>query len=147
MSLHFAAVTFVTALVLAFVWLRGGVPERWGAGIVAARYAVDPVYHWAWAGATFYVMDPGHAVIDSLMLAALVWLALRSNRVWPVWTAAGALIAVLGHAMMLAGKDGMQPAYWAMTNIPHFVQLFALLLGAIFHHWRMRFIGPYRDWS
>jgi len=147
MSLHFTIVTVLTALILAWVGIRGGTPERWGAVVVGARYVLDMIYHWAWTVPTFFAVDPGHAAMDSLMLAVLVWLTLEANRVWPVWMAAGALVAVLGHLMMLTGKDSVTPAYWATTNGPHYVQLLALLLGTLFHRWRLRRVGPYRDWS
>jgi len=143
----FAIVTVITALVLVFAGMRGAAPERWAATIVGIRYGVDALYHWLVVAPSFAIVDPGHAVLDGLMVAGFTWLALRANRVWPVWMAGSALIAVFGHIMVFAGAVQLQRAYWAMTNVPHFVQLFTLLTGTIFHCWRLRVVGPYRDWS
>lgn len=141
-------VAAITALVLTFVGLRGGLPERYGGAVVAARYLLDFVYHGLFPKPTyFHVMDPGHAALDILTFAGLLWIALAANRVWPIWASAGALIAIIGHITVLSGKDGLENAYWATTNVPHFVQLIALTLGTMFHRWRLRAIGPYRDWS
>ena len=40
----------------------------------------------------------------------------------------------------------MRRAYWAMTQLPQYIQLTALLAGAWAHARRERLIGPYRSW-
>ncbi len=40
----------------------------------------------------------------------------------------------------------MQRAYWAMTQLPFFIQLLTLIVGTAFHMRRKRILGPYPDW-
>ncbi|MBO9498597.1 MAG: hypothetical protein J7496_11260 [Novosphingobium sp.] len=132
--------------VTAFAIWRGGAPERRG-GVIMAIYAVsDPIYHRLFSAPQFRFVDPGHVVMDSLQFIALTALALRANRMWPLWAASSALIAISGHLALLIGPRGLQRAYWAMTQLPLYPELLAVLLGTIAHRLRYRRIGPYRDW-
>ena len=65
---------------------------------------------------------------------------------WPLWAAAAQLICVAGHAAVLISPEGMRRAYWAMTQVPPYIQLTALFLGAVWHARRFERIGPYRSW-
>ena len=42
--------------------------------------------------------------------------------------------------------SGINRAYWAMTQLPPYIQLFALVCGAAFHNRRLQRIGHYRSW-
>jgi uncharacterized membrane protein len=85
-------------------------------------------------------------VLDGGELAAIVWLALNANRTWPLWAAAAQVICVSGHIALLIEPHGMRRAYWAMTQLPQYIQLGALLLGATAHARRVRLMGRYRSW-
>jgi hypothetical protein len=124
---------------------RGGPPERLAAGIIVCWIMADAAYHLAFGPSGFARVDPVHLVLDGVELVAIVWLALRANRMWPMWAAAAQLICVSGH-MALFIEPGMQRAYWAMTQLPQYIQLTALVLGAVAHARRFERIGPYRSW-
>ena len=94
----------------------------------------------------FDVVDPVHLVLDGGELVAIMWLALRANRMWPLWAAAAQLICVSGHVAAFVDVGGMRRAYWAMTQLPPYIQLIALVLGAVAHARRFERIGPYRSW-
>lgn len=125
---------------------RGGPPERLAAAIIVGWVGVDAIYHLLFGPSNFDTVDPVHVVLDSAELAAIVTLSLRANRVWPLFAAAAQLICVTGHFAVLAEPSGMRRAYWAMTQLPQYIQLTALLLGAAAHMRRERVIGPYRSW-
>ncbi len=125
---------------------RGGPPERIAAKIVIVWILTDVGYHLLFGPSGFVFVDPAHLVIDGAELVAIVWLALRANRVWPVWAAAAQVMTFLGHLVVLAGQSGINYAYWAMTQLPPYIQLTALLLGAVAHARRFERIGPYRSW-
>lgn len=138
---------FSLAAVLAFVAWKGGPPERWGATFVFARHVVvDPLYHALSAPPQFAALDPVHAILDISLFLAMIWLALHANRIWPMWLCASALIALVGHFVVLMGVAGDQRAYWGMTQLPTFMELGILLAGTISHLLRLRRIGPYRSW-
>jgi hypothetical protein len=127
-------------------YLRGGPPERLAAGIIVSWVLADGLYHILFGPSGFDTVDPVHVVLDGGELIAIVWLALRANRVWPLWAAAAQLICVSGHVAVLVEPDGARRAYWAMTQVPQYVQLTALLLGAAAHSRRQRRVGKYRSW-
>ena len=124
---------------------RGGPPERLAAGIIVGWIMADAGYHLAFGPSGFTRVDPVHLVLDGGELVAILWLALRANRMWPLWAAAAQLICVSGH-MALFVEPGMTQAYWAMTQLPQYIQLTALVLGAVAHARRYDRIGPYRSW-
>lgn len=126
--------------------LRGGPPERIAAKIVIVWILTDVGYHLLFGPSGFVFVDPAHLVIDGAELVAIVWLALRANRVWPVWAAAAQVMTFLGHIVVLIGESGINYAYWAMTQLPPYIQLFAMVCGAVSHSRRYRQIGPYRSW-
>jgi hypothetical protein len=138
MALYFAA---------AFIAMyRGGAPERIAGAIIVSWILSDVTYHLFYGPSGFDVVDPVHLVIDGGELLAIMWLALRANRMWPLWAAAAQLICVAGHLAAFVDVSGMKRAYWAMTQLPAYIQLIALVCGAIAHARRFERIGPYRSW-
>jgi uncharacterized membrane protein len=132
------------ALLVAF--RKGAAPERLAAAIIGTWMGVDVSYHMLFGPSGFDRVDPVHLILDTVVLVAITTIALRANRIWPLWAAAAQLICVTGHLAIVVQPEGIRRAYWAMTQIPPFIQLFALLLGAAAHSRRKRRWGPYRSW-
>lgn len=145
MDLSLLVLTIVLASA-AIVWWRGGQPERFAALIIVGWIASDSVYHLLFGKSDFVRVDPVHVVLDTAELIGIVWLALRANRVWPLFAAAAQVMCVSGHIAVLASANGFNQAYWAITSLPQYIQLFAVLAGAAAHTRRVRLIGPYRSW-
>ncbi len=142
-------VVLTLAVVLAATaaaWRRGGPPERIAAVVIGGLFIVDIGYHLMFGPSGFDEVDPVHLVLDGAELAAITWLALRANRIWPLWAAAAAVICYSGHLAAIVEPGGMTLAYWAMTQIPPYIQLAALLLGVAAHARRQRRVGRYRSW-
>jgi hypothetical protein len=135
---------FATASLYA-LW-RGGPPERFAAKIIIVWMMVDLSYHLIFGPSGFVEVDPAHLLIDGLEMAALIFLALRANRVWPVWAAAAQVMTFSAHIVALIDEGGMRRAYWAMMQLPLYIQLLALVCGVAFHARRFRQIGHYRSW-
>jgi hypothetical protein len=135
----------VLAAVAFLAVARGGPPERLAAAIIVCWIMADLTYHLVFGPSGFRRVDPVHLVLDGGELVAIVWLALRANRMWPLWAAAAQLICVSGHLALFV-EPGMTQAYWAMTQLPQYIQLVALLCGAVAHARRYQRIGPYRSW-
>lgn len=137
------------AMILAaafFAVARGGPPERIAAAIIVCWLLSDVSYHLVFGPSGFDSVDPVHLILDGGELVAIVWLALRANRMWPLWAAAAQLICVSGHVAVFISPEGMRRAYWAMTQLPPYIQLTAVFLGAVAHTRRLGRIGPYRSW-
>lgn len=142
-------VVFILALVCGAGWLgyrQGGPPERLAAILIVGWVLTDAFYHVLFGPSAFDRVDPVHLVLDGAELAAIVWLALNANRTWPLWAAAAQVICVSGHIALLLEPNGMRRAYWAMTQLPQYIQLTALLIGATAHARRTRLMGRYRSW-
>ena len=137
-------VIVVTMTVLAY--RRGGPPERIASLFIAGWILTDGLYHVLFGPSGFTTVDPVHVVLDGAELVAIMWLALRANRLWPLFAAAAQVMCVSGHLAVLIAPDGATKAYWAMTQLPQYIQLTALLAGAYAHARRYQVLGPYRSW-
>ena len=141
------SVTLVLVLAAAVcAYWRGGAPERAAAVIIGALFVIDIVYHLLFGPSEFEEVDMVHVVLDGAEMAAIMAVALRANRMWPLWAAAAALICYTGHLAAFVEPGGMRRAYWAMTQLPPYIQLTALLLGIAAHARREQRVGPYRSW-
>ncbi len=142
-------VIFIVALVCGAGWFgyrQGGPPERLAAMVIVGWVVTDAIYHLLFGPSGFDRVDPVHVVLDGAELAAILWLALNANRTWPLWAAAAQVLCVSGHIAVMVSPHGMSQAYWAMTQLPQYIQLTALLVGATAHTRRVRLIGRYRSW-
>jgi hypothetical protein len=118
-------------LVALVAWRFGGAPERIGAAIVLCWALSDVVHHVVFGRTYLGDVLVGHFVIDSVELIAITWLALRADRLWPLWAAAAQLTCVTGHIVALIEPDGLSRAYWLMTQMPQYIQLLALMVGTL----------------
>jgi hypothetical protein len=118
--------------VCAFTFWRGGAPERIAssllivgsvaAGIVQNRH-------------DFSQTQWGDLVVDVAFLAILLWLALRTDRHWPMFAAAFQLISVITYvARMVDSRVGALAPYQAVV-IWSYMILGAISVGTILH-WR-----------
>jgi hypothetical protein len=147
MSFFTASILAIFAVGGLFAYRKGGPPERYAAAIIVGWIFVDAAYHLLFGSSGFDVVDPAHLLIDGGQLVAITWVALRANRMWPLWAAAASLICFAGHLAAIIEPGGLRRAYWALSSIPQFIQLLALLLGAAAHMRRLqRLGGPYRSW-
>jgi len=125
---------------------RGGPPERLAATIIVAWVVSDVFFSLVSGPFGFDRVDATQVLLDGGELVAIMWLALRANRMWPLWAAAAQLMCVSGHLVAFVEPGGMKRAYWAMTQLPAYIQLIALVCGAVAHARRYERIGPYRSW-
>ena len=140
---QFVAMLLVTAA--AFVW--GASPERASAGAIAYMFLIDYPYHWIFgAGAHYARIDIGHAFIDLSTAFILVGIALRANRMYPLWLAAFQSIALASHLVRELSTNMLPLAYSAMSMAPSYLQLIVLAAGIASHVRRTRRYGPYRSW-
>jgi hypothetical protein len=125
---------------------RGAMPERMVAWLLVMAYLFDESYHLVAGASTFQFVDPGHVVIDSSLLAGLLWVGLRANRFWPLPVCSLQLIAVTAHLAVFSGVPGIRGVYWAMTVVPSWLQYVIVLVGILTHNRRLIRVGHYRDW-
>lgn len=74
-------------------------------------------------------LETGILVIDALLFLALVGIALRSDRFWPLWAAAFQMIAVFVHIATIAKTDDYAWAYAIAVNFWSYPVMYALIGG------------------
>lgn len=134
------------ALVVLFAVGRGDRPERIAGLVLITNMLGDMLNHALFLPAQFVTVDPGHLVIDGSTLVALLCIALKANRGWPLWVCAAQNIVILGHIGKLLEMRAVYRGYWAMTQIPIYLQLAFLAIGTAAHVMRTRRIGSYHPW-
>lgn len=141
------AVVLLVATASLYAVMRGGKPERICAAIIVAGIVADRLYLGIFGGREFQHFTASRLAFDGAQLVGFVLVALRANRVWPLWPASAQLVAISGSVSAIVVPDGYNYAYWAMTQLPLFIQLAALGLGTFLHDRRRQRIGAYNCWS
>lgn len=100
------------ALVALYAFLRGKRDERnvsiiLVVGVIATHFAWTPV-HQRFAGLETHVM-----AVDIVVFAGFLWVALRSERFWPMWIAGLQLTTIFGHLLKAVEGDLFSKAYGA----------------------------------
>lgn len=106
---------------------RGRDNERLGAAAYLAAWALSLVAF----RARSEDLQIGVLVIDSALLVLLLWLALRSQRYWPLFAAAFQLLAVLTHGARLLDSGVSGWAYVTAGVIWGYLVIFAIGYGAV----------------
>lgn len=140
-------VNFLCVGLLGAAALRwGGAPERICVAALVTVTLVDPVYHLLVRYPVFGTVDIGHLVMDLGVALAFIAVALRSNRVYPLWLAAFQLVSVLSHFAREVTDFFPMLAYGLMSYGPYYIILLIMAAGIAAHARRSRHVGPYRSW-
>jgi hypothetical protein len=117
----------------------GGWPERAGATIMVVATVLTIIaagsFNSSWQGPEAAV-----ALVDLLMLAALVNLALYSDRFWPIWVTSFHLIAVTTHLARLVDQSVAALAYANAAAFWAYPMMITLAYGTWNHQQRERSI-------
>lgn len=104
----------VLLAVCAYAYLRGQADERLAAATcVVATLATNLVYN---PNGSFASVEIGVLVVDTATLAAFTFLALRTDRFWPLWVAGLQLTTVIAHGIKAVELDLMPQAYAAAAR-------------------------------
>ena len=129
-----------------YATLRGGVPEKIGAGIFAIATILSTVAM-SGRGSRYEWVEVGVFAVDVATLLAVLALALRANRFWTLWVAALQIIGTAGHAVKLA-DPALVPAGYAMAMaLWSYPMLLLLVLGTWNHQRRLARNGVDPSWS
>lgn len=142
---------FIIFAVLVFgafglAWWRGGAPERVVATLYAAAWLITLVVDPA-DGARWWSIEVQFVVIDIVLLIALVLVALRANRYWPMWAASLQIMILLAHVAKGLNPNLFRFVYMVMTTSWPVFQLLLLIVGTL-AVWRRRSRGQdVSSWS
>lgn len=147
MSIELVSVLLLAASVVICAMVWGGQPERWCAAIIAAGVLIDRGIFWLTPARGFDHFDLTRLMIDVCQMVLFMGVSLRANRIYPLAMTSAQLLAIFGSIAVLVVSQGWTQAYWAMTQLPMFIQLGLLLIGTIAHCRRVSVIGNYNAWS
>ncbi|WP_278393285.1 hypothetical protein [Sphingobium yanoikuyae] len=140
-----AFLLLVVVLAIHAGW-RGGAPERLAAAAMLVATIATSLTNMQVALA-FRDVQWSIVWIDAALLAALLAIALRANRFWPLWVAAIQCLALAALAARAFDADILPLAYWWIVGKLSYPMLLLLMIGTERHH-RRRLHG-HRDpaWS
>jgi hypothetical protein len=125
--------------------LRGGAPERmtgWLLIAAAAMTWIVPPWH-----VSYFDPEAGIFAIDVLLLLALVVIALKADRFWPLVMAAMQLDSIAAHILKVFDADLIPITYALMITVWAYPMQFILVAGTIRHRSRLQRFGADRSWS
>ena len=111
----------------AALW-RGGWPERLAAGGMIAAWVATALFQ---NGVQLWGPQSGVMIIDSALLALLVFIALRSNRWWPMWACGFHAMSVVLHLTVIIDPKVWGRAYFVAIGAFSYLALAALFFGAM----------------
>lgn len=128
----------------AYAFWRGRSDERTVALVcliatLASRAAFSPLH------VRYTSIETGLLLIDLGVLAAFVFVALRSTRFWPLWVAGLQLTSSTAHLMKAIDEDLLPMAYGAAIALWSYPILIILAIGTWRGHRRLRTEQEYRS--
>ena len=90
---------------------------------LATRFAISPIQ------VRYASLETGLMIIDLLVLLVFIWIALRSERFWPLWIAGLQLTNSISHVMKLVNVDLIPQAYGAAAALWSYPILLILAIG------------------
>lgn len=111
------AVLQLILLLLVFIaaFSCDGLPERYVAGSFLSAMLLDRIAHsipFMVANLNFAVW---HLILDLLLLASLIAVAIKADRFWPMFVVSAQLVALVALALQAMGI-GSQPLVWAIIS-------------------------------
>ena len=105
------------------------------AATIATRFVIPPDY------SRYYNIEIGLLIIDLAMLATFTFIALRTDRFWPLWVAALQLTMTFAHVLKAVQLDLLPKAYAAAVIFWSYPILLILAVATWRTHRRDRQAG------
>lgn len=125
------------ALTGGYALIRGGRDERVVAIVCVVASVLTAFVLSPWSQ-RYSQIESGELLVDLVVLAAFVAVALRSDRFWPLWVAGLQLTSSLAHLMKGIHLELMPQAYAAATKFWSYPILLIILVGTWRSHQRAR---------
>jgi hypothetical protein len=130
----------VLIVVCAYAFLRGQRDERFAAVIcivatIATRLFLSPLTE------RYSGVETGVFVVDLLTLTGFTYIALRSDRFWPLWVAGLQLTTILAHAMKAVDFELVPKIYAAAARFWVYPIFLIIVIGT----WRTQHREQYRE--
>jgi hypothetical protein len=128
-----------------YALVRGGGPEKIGALIFLVAALLSALLEEP-KGSRFDSVEFGMLIVDLTVLAALLALALRADRFWPLWMCAMQGVQVFSHFAIAINTTVIPWAYWNAQTLWSYPMLLLLAAATAWHRSRLRKRGADRSW-
>lgn len=118
-----------------YALVRGRRYERFAAVLFLAASVLSFFAH-MYVRAGYSVMNAGEVAVDTAVLAALVGIALTSDRFWPLWAAGFQLVGSMAHVLKLIDVTFAPWGYAVAARFWSYPILLVLFIGAWRQHRR-----------
>lgn len=119
-------------LTVAVAWRFGGRSERWGALILVLGTIATSIVQ-RFTPFDWRTHRGALIAVDVAVLAALLVLALRSRRFWPIWATAFHLIGLSSHGTSYVLPRGVMQAYVIFQGFWAYPIMVCIVVGALSH--------------
>lgn len=115
-------------LVAIYAFLRGSRDERqvgiiFVLGVIASELVLAPIRE------RYEGLETNLMLVDLAVFAGFLWVALRSDRFWPLWIAGLQLTAIIGHVLKAVDVHLFARAYAAALFFWAYPMLLILAIG------------------
>lgn len=138
-----------TALLLsscAYALLRGGAPERVVAGSLLTAY-VATLLAYSELPTRFEKVEIAVLLVDTILLLGLIAVALRADRVWPLFVAGLHLTTIGAHLIKFFDGNMIRVTYAVMIAAWSYPMLVLLAVGTWRHRRRLKIHGDDHPWT
>lgn len=129
-----------------YALLRGGAPERIVGGLLLAAYAATLLSYSALA-TRFDHVEMAVLAVDAILLCALVTVALRADRLWPLFVAGLHIATVGAHLIKFFDLNMIRVTYAVMIAAWSYPMLALLAIGTWRHRRRLKIHGHDHPWT
>ena len=144
--IHFLAFTAAFLACFIYAFAAGGRPERLAMLAQLTAFVVGVLvisFQWTrWIG-----FPVGVALTDVGLALALIALALKANRMWPIVLAGMQVATVFAHMAKLLSFPLPTAGYAVFVQLWGWPMLFVTMIGIYKHRQRTRSFGKEKDWK
>lgn len=124
---------------------RGGGPERVGS-LMLLIAALATGYFYAASSTSFQTVEVGVLMVDHLLLAGLVILMSRADRLWPIAMTGLHLVNVAAHWVRIDDPGLLSAVYAIILQSWAYPMQLLLALATFLHRRRIRRFGADNSW-
>ena len=135
------AQAILLVVVAGFAWRKGEWPERASATALLATLFIDQVAHrvFGMPWGPYDQLHPWHFTLDCALLAVILSIALKADRLWTLWLGSAQILAVAGHVARALSADIHPMIYAILERYPFWMAIVITAWGTrnVAHRKRM----------